>query len=55
MTPKSSREESATEDRNIKTEATTVKIGGGNSARITAGGISTFSNVFIIIAMIKGE
>jgi hypothetical protein len=31
------------------------KIGGGNFARIAAGGISTFSNVFIIITMTKRE
>jgi hypothetical protein len=30
-------------------------VGGGNSAGATTGGISTFSNVFIIITMIKGE
>jgi hypothetical protein len=52
---KSSRGESTLEDINTKTKAATAKIGGGNSARITAGGISTFSNVFIIITMIKGE
>ena len=35
-------------------EAAAEKIGGGNSAEITAGGISTFSNVFLINTMIKG-
>jgi hypothetical protein len=34
--------------RNTKTEVAVEKIGGGNSARIATGGISTFSNVFII-------
>ncbi|KAK1642610.1 hypothetical protein QYE76_060415 [Lolium multiflorum] len=42
-------------DRNIKTEAAPEKIGGRNSARITVGRISTFSNVFIIITMTKRE
>jgi hypothetical protein len=36
-------------------EAAIEKIGGGNSAGAASGGISTFSNVFIIITMIKGE
>jgi hypothetical protein len=40
---------------NTKTEAATEKIGGRNSAGATAEGISTFSNVFLIITMIKGE
>ena len=55
MAPKSSQEESAAEDRNTKIEAATATIGGENSVGIAAGGISTFSNVFIIITMIKGE
>jgi hypothetical protein len=38
-----------------KTEAASAKIGGGNSTGATAGGISTFSNVFLINTMIKGE
>jgi hypothetical protein len=41
--------------RNTKTEARTVKIGGGNSTGTAAGGISTFSNVFLIITMIKRD
>jgi hypothetical protein len=41
--------------RNMKTEAATVKIGGGNSAGAAAGVISTFSNVFLVNTMIEGE
>jgi hypothetical protein len=39
----------------MKTEATIEKIEVENSVEATVGGISTFSNVFVIITMIKGE
>ena len=53
MAPKSYRERAPHKHKNTKMEAAAEKIGGGNSVRITAGGISTFSNVFIIITMTK--
>jgi hypothetical protein len=52
---KTSREESVVEDRKTKTEACSSEDWRGNSAEITAGGISTSSNAFIIITMIKGN
>jgi hypothetical protein len=39
--------------RNTKIEPELAKIGGRNSAGATAGVISTFSNVFTIITMMK--
>jgi hypothetical protein len=42
-------------DRITKTGVAAEKIGGANSAWITTGVISTFSSVFIIITIIKGE
>ena len=55
MAPKSSREESAAQTQKHENggccrEDWRVKLAG-----ITAGGISTFSNVFIIITMTKRE
>jgi hypothetical protein len=55
MVTKTSREESVVEDRKTKTEACSSEDWRGNSAEITAGGISTSSNAFIIITMIKGN
>jgi hypothetical protein len=36
-----------------KTKLESIKIGGGNFAGAAAGGISTFSNISIIITMMK--
>ena len=55
MTPRVLWRRAPQKHRNTKMKAAAEKIGGGNSARAAAGGISTFSNVFIIITMIKGE
>ena len=55
MTPRVLWRRAPEKNRNTKMEAAVEKIGGGNSAGITAGGISTFSNVFIIITMTKRE
>ena len=55
MTPEGSLERVLQKHQNTKTEAAAAKIGGGNSAGAAARGISTFSNVFLIITMIKGE
>ena len=55
MAPKSSREESAAQTQKHKNGGCCREDCRGNSAGITAGGISTFSNILIIITMIKGE
>jgi hypothetical protein len=39
----------------MKMEAGEVKIGEGNSIRTVARGIFTFSSIFLINTMIKGE
>jgi hypothetical protein len=54
-TPQCFLEESAAETPNTKIEADQAKIGGGNSIGATAEGISTFSNVFYILTMMKGD
>jgi hypothetical protein len=41
--------------RYTKIEPEPVKIGGENSAGATVGGISTFSNISIVITMMKRE
>jgi hypothetical protein len=41
--------------KNTKMKVAAKKIGGRNSVGITARGISTFPNVFIIITMTKRE
>ena len=55
MTSEGSLEESAAETQKHENGGCIRENWRGNSAGATAGGISTFSNVFLIITMINGE
>ena len=55
MTPQGFLKESATERQKHENRGCNSEDWRGNSAGAAAEGISTFSNVFLIITMIKGE